>query len=111
VAWAVDFPVVLTGEVDGTVFLQQGEGRRAVSNVRVQLVDGQGTVVQEVRSQFDGFYLFERLRPGSYSIRIEPGQLERLQLQPRIDTAQIELHSGDILRGLDIVLRQNVPAV
>jgi hypothetical protein len=68
-------------------------------------------MVQEVRSQFDGFYLFERVRPGRYSIQVEPGQLERLQLESRIEAAKIELRSGEILRGIEIVLLKNPPAV
>lgn len=107
VAWAVDFPVVVTGEIDGTVFLRKGETRREASNVRVQLLDANGALVQEARSQFDGFYLFERVPPGRYSVRVEPGQLERLGLAARIETPEIDLRSGEIAGGVEILLNGN----
>lgn len=104
-AWAVDFPVVATGEIDGTVYLLRGGRRREASNVRVQLCDASGAVVQEVRSQFDGFYLFERIPPGRYTLRIEPGQLERLRLVTVAGAADVELRSGQVRGGVEIVLR------
>jgi hypothetical protein len=104
VAWAADFPVVITGEIEGIVFLREGGSRREASNVRVQLVDVQGTVVQESRSQFDGFYLFERVLPGRYSIRIDPAQLERLRLTAVIEKPEIELRSGESQGRVEIVL-------
>lgn len=107
-AWAVDFPIVVTGEIDGTVYVRQGETRRESSNVRVQLCDETGAVVQEARSQFDGFYLFERVPPGRYTLRIEPGQLERLKLAARIETSGIELRSGELRGGVEIELYQNL---
>ncbi|HVS01037.1 MAG TPA: hypothetical protein VMW27_30750 [Thermoanaerobaculia bacterium] len=104
VAWTADFPVVVTGEIEGMVFLRDGESRREASNVRVQLVDAQGTVLQESRSQFDGFYLFERVLPGRYSIRIDPAQLERLRLTAAIEKPELELRSGESPRRVEIVL-------
>ncbi|HYG61861.1 MAG TPA: carboxypeptidase-like regulatory domain-containing protein [Thermoanaerobaculia bacterium] len=106
-ARAVDFPLVVTGEIEGTVHLRRGDERSEASNVRVQLCDAAGEVVQEVRSQFDGFYLFERVAPGRYTIRVEPGQLERLRLTARIEAPAIELRSGELHRGAGIELLPN----
>ena len=60
----VNFPVVPTGEVDGTVYLKKGDSEKEVSNVILQLVNNKGETLQEVKSAFDGFYLFTRVLPG-----------------------------------------------
>lgn len=48
----LDFPVVPTGKVDGTVFVLKGDSEQAASNAQLQLVDASGEVVQEVKSSF-----------------------------------------------------------
>jgi len=103
-AWTADFPVVATGEIDGTVLLRRPGGRREASNVRLQLLDASGAVAQEVTSQYDGFYLFEKVRPGRYTLRVAPDQLDRLRLTATPESLAIDLHSGEVRSGLEIVL-------
>ncbi len=75
-----DFPVVTTGEIDGTVYLVSNGVRREVAEVGLQLVDDSGEVVDTVQTAFDGFYLFSTVLPGSYRVRIDEAQLARLNL-------------------------------
>lgn len=105
VGWTADFPVVATGEVDGTVYLRQGEARRAVANVVLELVGRAGEIVQQVASQYDGFYLFEKVRPGTYSLRVASEQLTRLGFAaPPAD--EITLDGGEVRSGVDLVLQK-----
>jgi hypothetical protein len=103
-AWTADFPIVATGEIDGAVFLAQPGGRREASNVRLQLLDAGGAVAQEVKSQYDGFYLFEKVRPGRYTLRVAPDQLDRLRLAAAPETVAIELKNGEVRGGIEIIL-------
>ena len=99
----IDFPVVSTGEIDGTVYRGKGEWASAVSDAVIQLVDVNGDVIGEVKSAFDGFYLFSFIRPGTYTLRVDPDQAARLNLiapPPR----QVEiLADGTVLSGEDFV--------
>ncbi len=105
----VDFPVSPTGEVDGTVFVRRGGGLQEVSNVRLQLVDEAGEVVRDARSEFDGFYLFQFVMPGSYRVRVSPEQAERLKLKvPASQAVSIEPH-GNVVSGVDIILERLSP--
>jgi len=100
----VDFPVVTTGEIDGVVYRQKDDWSEPASDVVIQLVNQDGEVVDEVRSQYDGFYLIEFIRPGKYSIRIKPDQLERLNLPP-VEAKTVEImNDGTILNGNDFVI-------
>ena len=103
----VDFAVVTTGEIDGVVYRQEDQWSKPVSDVRVQLVDENGDVVDEVRSQYDGFYLVEFIRPGTYQLRIDPEQLKRLEL-PDVAPRRIVIgKDGTILNGEDFVIGEN----
>lgn len=75
-----DFPIITTGEVDGVVYLERDGVRREVAEVAVQLVDASGNVVDTVETAFDGFYLFDSMMPGQYTVRVDPAQLARLNM-------------------------------
>ena len=101
----VDFPVVTTGEIDGTVFKVEGTKVFPVSGAEVQMLDAEGNVVRELRSAFDGFYLMEFVPPGAYSLRINPEQLTKLGLVTEgVRRATIE-GDGTVISGQDFVLR------
>ena len=80
-ATTLEFPIGMTGEVDGIVYLQFDDDTRAVSNAEIQLVDTLGTIIQTTRTAFDGFYLFTLVPTGSYIVRIAPEQVARLNLE------------------------------
>lgn len=75
------FPVMISSEIDGTVYLEDKNGRNPAANVALQLLDRSGAIVREVRTAFDGFYLFDLLIPGDYTLRVAPEQVSRLSLQ------------------------------
>ena len=67
------------------------------------MVAADGNVVKRVRTEGDGFYLFEQVAPGSYSIRIEPEQANRLGIALTGDGMVTASPEGDIVRrDLDI---------
>jgi hypothetical protein len=79
----LDFPLALTGEIDGTVFLRANGSKRGIGNVLLELVsatDGPERVVAQVRSSADGFFIVQDVVPGSYQLRIAAQQLEELRL-------------------------------
>lgn len=100
----VNFAVVSTGEVDGVVYRQRNGVSRALSDVVIQLVDEDDNIAKEVKSQFDGFFLLDFIAPGTYSLRIDPEQLERLKL-PSVAARTIEIGvDGTVLNGEDFVI-------
>ena len=68
----VEFAVISAGEIDGVVYRQKGDWSDPASEVIIQLVDDKGDVVKEVKSQYDGFYLVEFIKPGIYTLRMIP---------------------------------------
>jgi hypothetical protein len=96
--------VVTTGEIDGTVYRRRGDWADPVADVNVQLVDADGKVVKQTKSAYDGFYLLDFIRPGEYSLRIDPEQVTRLGLQLP-DPASIKIAGdGTLINGKDFFL-------
>jgi hypothetical protein len=67
VAVAIDLPLVSAGEVDGTLVRSGGS---AIEGVDLELLDPEGRVAGKTRSEFDGYFLFEGVPYGRYTIRI-----------------------------------------
>lgn len=101
---SLDFPLVQSAEVDGTAWIQLRGKEKPASNVQIQLVNNDGQIVKEVRTAYDGFYVIDRVIPGSYRLRLAAQQLERLNLIAQ-EEHEIELaRNGDLQSGLDFHL-------
>lgn len=99
-----DFPVVATGEIDGIVYLEQDGVRRDVAQVKVQLIDDSGRVVNTVETAFDGFYLFGSVLPGRYRVRIDSAQLARLNLAASPPRDAVIGADGTVVSGMAFTL-------
>jgi hypothetical protein len=103
-ATRVEFPVVTTGEVEGMVFMDREGMITPVSNVAMELVDSSGAVVMTVKTVFDGFYLFSRVPPGNYIVRVSPSQLSRLGfVAPPHRRIKLE-GNATVISGVDFTL-------
>jgi hypothetical protein len=67
VPMTIEIPLVSTGDVDGTL-VRSGGG--SLEGVDLELVDAEGRVLARTRSDFDGFFIFEGVPYGRYSVRI-----------------------------------------
>jgi len=105
----IDFPVVLTAEIDGTVYLVDGDYKRGIGNARLQLIDAAGKVAGEAKTSSDGYYIVSSVKPGKYQLRIEPQQLTGLDLKAdRIADVEIT-PQGVFVYGVDFVLSKSKP--
>ncbi len=102
----IDMPLVETGGIDGTVRFSDG---RPVPGLRIQLVDGDGRIVDETTTSFDGFYSFEFVKPGDYIVRVDPSH--QVHVPPR----SVSVTSDDLFAyGVDLTLleqAEEAPAV
>lgn len=65
----VDIPMVVSGALDGNVYFSDG---KPAPTLRVQLLDAQGTMLEETTTDFNGYYNFEEVRPGQYKVQADP---------------------------------------
>lgn len=67
IAVPIDLALVATGDVDGTL-VRSGGGQ--VEGVDLELIDVAGRVAAKTRSDFDGFFIFEGVPYGRYTLRV-----------------------------------------
>jgi len=84
VAVTVELPLVSAGEVEGTL-VRRGGG--TIAGVDLELVDREGRAVRETQTEFDGFFLFDGVPYGSYTVRIAKLSAQAIQV-PRILAAR-----------------------
>ncbi len=87
----VQFAVIQTLELEGEVMLKNDEGDLVEKGgVPLLLIADDGVVVNRTRSEMDGFYLFDMLKPATYRIEVAEDYLARKQLQQQ-DVSVIDL--------------------
>lgn len=103
----VEFPVVTTGEIDGTVYLADKDGNQdPISGVTLQIINTDGDIIQSVTSEYDGFYLFEKVVPGDYTLRIAKPENKNGRYSG-VEPVEITIgNDGTIASGNDIILRK-----
>lgn len=100
-----DFPVVSTGEIDGTAFRAWKDGTNSAAGVAVQLIDAKGQLVREISTAYDGFFLFDFVSPGDYTLRVSPDQLTALNLATDQSYDVTIRGDGTVVSGRDFTLQ------
>lgn len=94
----VEIPVIETGAIDGMV--HAADEKSPVQGMTVQLLDAQGRVVTDTKAGYDGFYIFEFLRPGQYQVRLDPALGDKISKPITLGAGQmfaeaVDLHIAD----------------
>ncbi len=95
----LDIPIIMMGEISGTVFYRGKGGNHEAQGVKVELLDETGHMVQSVISDYDGFYLFTKLKAGKYSLDPVTDNVNNTSIR------KVEiLADGTIADGIDLVI-------
>ncbi|MFU8802469.1 MAG: hypothetical protein ACNA8W_01550 [Bradymonadaceae bacterium] len=69
----LDFPIILTGEVDGTAYLDRGDGPAIFPGACIALTPhGADEPLHTTTAAYDGFYYFPLVVPGDYHVSFCP---------------------------------------
>jgi len=79
----VEIGLVGGGDVEGALVKSGGNGFEGVD---LELVDTAGTVIAKTRTDYDGFFLFERVAYGSYTIRVTKESAEAVKISTDLGT-------------------------
>jgi len=103
----LDFPVFLSGEVDGSIYLRHKDGRELpAGNIDVELVDEFGNTLKSERTAYDGFYIISGISMGSYWIRVGSDQLMGTEYdQPPAYPVTVSAEEL-FINGIDFVIGQ-----
>lgn len=100
-----EFPVVSTGEIDGTAFREWDDGINSAAGVVVQLLDAEHKVVREISTAYDGFFLFDFVAPGDYTLQVSSEQMQTLKLAADRSYAITIKGDGTIASGQNFLLK------
>jgi len=104
----IGFPVVRTAEVDGVVYIEsriEGGDDGTISGLTVFLIDDKGSKVGEAISEFDGYFMFERVVPGRYFLHASETQLKDLGITQAIKPEFTVNFEDDYYPDNDIYLK------
>jgi len=108
----LEFPVRPTGEVWGSVFLQQRGAKRPVAGIALELVDRKtGQVVRKTTTAYDGFYEIVAVLPGQYLLRAARADRIRLRLREPVARQLVIAPEGAVLENADLVFVPDEPAI
>lgn len=100
----MDFPVRLTTEIDGTVYLYEDEVTRGMGGLELELLNERYEVVAGTTSSWDGFYIISGVVAGDYWLRVSPQQLQRLGLTDTGTRMLTVGGDGDFISGMDLLV-------
>jgi hypothetical protein len=100
----VDFPILVNGEVNGTVYLQRGKKATELAGVTLELVGADGQVAMRTRTAYDGFYTLSLVPPGTYRLQVPGAQFTKQPLAHAYTQDVVIGPNGTLLEGLDFTL-------
>jgi hypothetical protein len=102
----VEVPVAIAGETAGTVEIKRNKEQKGQGQITVHIYKN-GQLVAKTMTESDGYFSYMGLKPGSYTVQIDPLQLKNLKLKSTPDSLPIDIvqrTEGDLADGLNFVL-------
>lgn len=107
IAQIIELPLVSAGEISGTL---QRDDDKMLAGVDIELINENGLVLKTTRSEYDGYFLFESVAYGQYSLRLKTLSANIVGVDPRINKKA--LLSNDIPTAeLGIVIIKSAPRI
>ena len=108
----IPVPVVVMGEVNGTVVLKQTNNANGIGRMLINIFNAYtGKLVTRILTESDGYYSFVGLAPGKYTAVLDADQLHKLKMKTdtKLRSFTIKMTvEGDIAEGLDFTIyKQN----
>ncbi len=101
----VDFPIHKGAELDGTLYSANRFGKPVpLKNINLGLFNLNGELVKKATTAYDGFYLMERIPPGSYVLVVDAKDAKNARVsRPRPEALEFS-YQGDTMFGHNIIL-------
>ncbi len=106
---SIEVPVSVFGEVSGTVFINQKNGKQGIGRITVNIYNNQNEIIAKTLTEYDGFFSYLGLAPGEYKAAPDNIQLSKINMENKIPAIPFTIHAtkeGDIVDGLEFTLIQ-----
>jgi hypothetical protein len=95
VAAEVEIGLVGAGEIEGAVVRSGGLGFEGLT---LELLDESGKVVARTQTDYDGYFLFERIAYGRYTVRVSPESAAVAKILPQLEAPAILREDKSVAR-------------
>ncbi|MFN2099333.1 collagen binding domain-containing protein [Altererythrobacter sp. MF3-039] len=95
VSTMLELPISPSGEVEGVLLNTSGI---EIGGVELELIDRAGKVVARTASDFDGFFLFQRVPYGEYRLRVGESSARTLAVKRGLGEALVLKRDHDVAR-------------
>jgi hypothetical protein len=100
----IEFPVHLSGELDGTVYRQTPRGLQPTGGVNVHLVNERGEVMFSTLTAYDGYFVISVIPPGRYLLMVKSDDMQDSGLEQPWPKPITIGYDGKVLAGQNITL-------
>ncbi len=108
VAARIELAITASGEVEGSLLGLNGLEQAGVA---LELIDTAGNAIATTTSEYDGFFLFERVPYGQYSLQIASEDARKLQVAAQLAPGLTISSEEDIVRVGVIKLKSDTPVI
>jgi len=105
----LEIPVTVKGEVSGMIYNAASTSMRGIGRIKIDFYLNDSTFVFSTLTEEDGYFSFLGFAPGSYTMRVDQLQLDKLQMTASPSNASFDiltLREGDVVDGLEFFLGQ-----
>ena len=102
VATRVELPMTAAGEVEGTL---RRDGGNPIEGLSVELVDAEGRVRATTTTEFDGYFLFESVAYGRYTVRLGKASAAALRLDGNFAVSAVPGKAAPRVRLGSLILK------
>jgi hypothetical protein len=103
----IEIPVHVMGEVSGMVMLKSQNSNTGIGRIKVNIYNLQNNLVKQILTEYDGYFSFIGLAPGTYHIMPDNKQLKKLNMVLNSSESKIEISNtieGDFVGGLEFII-------
>lgn len=107
----LDYFVVMTSEIEGNVLFASDGAKKPVGGIMLEITEEEtGKVAGRTRTDSQGFYILDFIRPGNYYVDIDQQQANNLGVYVANLGLVKVTDTGDVVTEHDIVLRDQSKA-
>ncbi len=108
---SVEIPVNIAGEASGEVRIEKQGMKEGLGRIIILFVNSNNKTIARTLTEDNGYYSYLGFKPGQYTVRVDTGQLKKLNLVSDPDLLQFSFKAGPeggFVEGLDFTLRAKV---
>jgi hypothetical protein len=107
----IDVPILSMGEISGMTYIEKENSLKGIGRMSIKIYEKDSDkLVTEILSESDGYLSKLGLQPGEYRACVDPEQLKNLDFvaEPACRYFAIKtLEEGDIVEGIDFIVKEN----